>query len=316
MEGTSQLCSGSHSSALCKRCKAKVANPVKCLNCDNVFHLRCAKKMSNVVVINENISVCCEESSDSNNDNDIVCDIMKEFADSNCKIDIKLVKYIIQQKDFMIGMLKDKVNILTKHIDLLNKSQIYSASKKDLHNVVDDRNSSAQSSPQVISIPTVNVEVSDNSINSLSDSSKLLNASDRLISTTSVNTVHHMSQPQVYNQPEAGAIKHKRRNPLTVVGRKVNSDNSMKLKGVSKVVSLHVYRLDPETKSDDLIEFLKSDFPVMSCEKLNSRYPDLYASFKIDITEDCLQTALNPEIWPMNACIRRFFQPRQKLGNG
>ena len=90
----------------------------------------------------------------------------------------------------------------------------------------------------------------------------------------------------------------------------------MKLKGVSKVVLLHVYRLDPDTKSEEFTEFLKSDFPVMSCEKLNSHYPDLYASFKIDITEDCLQTALNPEIWPMNACIRRFFQPRQKLGNG
>ena len=54
------------------------------------------EKKSNIVVINENISVCCEESSDSNNDSDVVYDIMKEFADSNCKIDIKLVKYMTE----------------------------------------------------------------------------------------------------------------------------------------------------------------------------------------------------------------------------
>ncbi|KAJ4425584.1 hypothetical protein ANN_27779, partial [Periplaneta americana] len=38
----------------------------------------------------------------------------------------------------------------------------------------------------------------------------------------------------------------------------------MKISGVPKIVSLHVYRLEPNTKAEQLVDFLKSSFPEMT----------------------------------------------------
>lgn len=80
---------------------------------------------------------------------------------------------------------------------------------------------------------------------------------------------------------------------------------------------LHVYKLDPKYTEEDLTRYLKQSFPEVTCEKLNSRYPNYYSSFKVIINEEYLTTAMSPEFWPKGVCVNRFFHKRripQKLG--
>lgn len=93
-----------------------------------------------------------------------------------------------------------------------------------------------------------------------------------------------------------------------------NEGNTGSLRGVPKMTALHVYRLDPSTSTEHLLNFLSPQYPEVTCEKLQSRHPELYSSFKVNIYEEHAEAALNPDNWPKNACIRNFLYlaPREK----
>ena len=84
------------------------------------------------------------------------------------------------------------------------------------------------------------------------------------------------------------------------------------IQGVPKMTSLHAYRFHPNTSVDNVVQFLKTYFPEVKCDKLQSRHPEEYSSFKVDIYEDNLEAALDPSKWPNNVCIRRFFHTKVK----
>ena len=115
------------------------------------------------------------------------------------------------------------------------------------------------------------------------------------------------------SEPWSVVVGRRRPKQQPIVGSNSSTDTYSKIKGVPKTVSLHVYRLNPPTEVEDVIDFIKSTFPEVTCEKLNSRNPDSYSSFKVDIFEEHLISASDPELWPKNACVRRFFQSRKKI---
>ncbi|KAJ4440930.1 hypothetical protein ANN_10779 [Periplaneta americana] len=47
-------------------------------------------------------------------------DALTEIADEKNKFDIKLIQYILNQKDLIISELRERIEILTKHVNLLN----------------------------------------------------------------------------------------------------------------------------------------------------------------------------------------------------
>ena len=101
----------------------------------------------------------------------------------------------------------------------------------------------------------------------------------------------------------------KKRNNSTIIG---NSDNCGSIKAIPKYINLHVYRLSPETTEEHLKTHLKNDFPEVVCEKMTSKYPNLYSSFKISVFEDNSQEVMNPNMWPAGTCINRFLFLRHK----
>ena len=124
--------------------------------------------------------------------------------------------------------------------------------------------------------------------------------------------VNSASQLHLESDNYATVVK---RNPkrVTVVGKNYDSNiGNNKIEGVPKIISLHVYRLPPSTKSEDVLNFLKPKFPEAKCEPLSSRNPDLYSSFKVDIFINNFDLAMDPNIWPSNVCVRRFLHLRQK----
>ncbi|CAH0547204.1 unnamed protein product [Brassicogethes aeneus] len=107
---------------MCKRCKSKVANGLKCVVCVNQYHLSCAKLSSNVKIV-ENGIICCKSQSDGKDyDSDMAFYDAVESTDK-C-IDSQTFLYIIKQKDIIINELRDKVKILNNQIDLLNKFHV------------------------------------------------------------------------------------------------------------------------------------------------------------------------------------------------
>ncbi|KAG5862529.1 hypothetical protein JTB14_034520 [Gonioctena quinquepunctata] len=75
---------------------------------------------------------------------------------------------------------------------------------------------------------------------------------------------------------------------------------------VPKMVSLHVTRLKPETKPEELEKFLEGRLEGVSCETHLSKMPDLYASMKVCINCELLKTAWKREIWPSGALVSFF----------
>lgn len=100
--------------------------------------------------------------------------------------------------------------------------------------------------------------------------------------------------------------------PIIGIGNNDNQNSNIVLKSVSKLAFLHVYKLHPETKVDDLREYLIQRFPEIQVEKLTSKYPEHYSSFKITLNESHLSDAMNPEIWPENTHVNRFFHSRKR----
>lgn len=78
-----------------------------------------------------------------------------------------------------------------------------------------------------------------------------------------------------------------------------------------RLALIHVSRLSPTTNIEDLEKYVGSSIPGISCEKLNSRRPDIYSSFKIAIPFESLDQVMNPSFWPEGAAVKRFFLKRR-----
>jgi len=60
-----------------------------------------------------------------------------------------------------------------------------------------------------------------------------------------------------------------------------------------------------------LEQFLKSKHEATYVvEKLNSRFPKSYASFKIGIPSNLLKYIYNAEFWPTNTLVSKYFPTR------
>lgn len=78
------------------------------------------------------------------------------------------------------------------------------------------------------------------------------------------------------------------------------------------VVSFHVSRFKPEATEEMVKALFKETFPEIQCEKITSKYPNSYSSFKVSIFESNRKQFLDPEIWPAGIIVSRFFQRRGK----
>lgn len=90
------------------------------------------------------------------------------------------------------------------------------------------------------------------------------------------------------------------------------SEVNKNLKAVPRVKFIHVSKLHPNTEVKDVIEFLIPLFPEVQCEKLISKFPQYYSSFKVTINEVNFEKAMEPSVWPTGTTIRQFFRGKSK----
>jgi hypothetical protein len=116
----------------------------------------------------------------------------------------------------------------------------------------------------------------------------------------------------------------KRPAPKPIVG---SSTSNMKVKAVKtcRTVDLFISRLHPLATKAELVDCIESvnkecaepvNIVSIECDKLNSRFADLYCSYRLQIRIDAadMQRALDlfmsPTTWPAGIFVKRFFQPR------
>lgn len=68
-----------------------------------------------------------------------------------------------------------------------------------------------------------------------------------------------------------------------------------------------------ETSIESLTLLLKGNFPEVVCEAITPKHPDVYTSFKVKILETNFRKAMNPELWPLGACIGRFLDMKTRI---
>ncbi|CAH0553616.1 unnamed protein product [Brassicogethes aeneus] len=76
--------------------------------------------------------------------------------------------------------------------------------------------------------------------------------------------------------------KSKTANKTSIMGN-LKGSSSCALKVVPKKSFVYVSRLEPNTQCEDIITYLNSKFPEITCESVESKFPQHYASFKITV---------------------------------
>ena len=101
-----------------------------------------------------------------------------------------------------------------------------------------------------------------------------------------------------------------RHRPTIATG---SHDKYTALRAAERKVWIHLSRFTKTTKCEDILTFLKDEFPnqdSFSCDQITTRLGD-YASFKVGAPYSLLEKLYNPELWPAGIAINRFFQRRQ-----
>lgn len=106
-------------------------------------------------------------------------------------------------------------------------------------------------------------------------------------------------------------------NGFKVVTKKKRPMNSHLVMGTAKDSSLkgalqynhfHIRGLDPQTSEFDVKDFLsKNRFLHAKCEKIQSKYPDSYSSFKVSILAENSDNFKNPELRPTGVKINTYY---------
>lgn len=82
-----------------------------------------------------------------------------------------------------------------------------------------------------------------------------------------------------------------------------NTDDAHKIQTIPRSIALHVTRLHPDTKPDDLRRLLKGKFPEVECVSHPSQFPEKYASMKVSILKENFAEAWKRESLPKGVLV-------------
>ncbi|KAJ3645105.1 hypothetical protein Zmor_022792 [Zophobas morio] len=300
----------------CKKCKASLISGVKCNVCLSYYHTSCGKLLSKGKFNSEDVILCCNRpcspfTEDTTPEpNDII-----DLSNITEPVDATMFKYVMQQKDVIIEELRSKIDLLQEKICLLeqlekerqklSQSSITPVAAKQDKQKVNKENggSSVKVSVKGLRSPAMTSKSPE-----MSSKSPAMSSKSPVMSSPNIKSI----QPTMKVQPKALPKRHndewnlvEKKKRKAVVGCFAAAGCS--LKAIPKLMDLHVYRLHPDTKKEDVLTFVKSHFPEAKCEELEAKHKGEYSSFKLSVYADNFGKALDPNIWPVGACVRKFF---------
>lgn len=241
---------------------------------------------------------------------------------------LTLVKSV-EFRDFINSIVSDKCNKFEELItDLKNEVLILKETNIQLINLLTANNTDARCLHNS-SLPGNNVDPRHSNNTPLERKSNnipyALIAARNTANNTSKNKKKQVTSPSVQKidlteETKSESLSNKNRAELknwTAVTKKSNRKSTIicgsnntetVIKGVVKYAHLHVFRLAPTVTEDNLKDYLTSKgIDKLKCEKLISKHPDDYSSFKVSVPMDMLERVKQPTMWPENVCVNRFF---------
>lgn len=309
----------------CKRCNRPTQSGFKCTVCGVISHPGCVKLMKNVKVLSDDEIICC--SSEKPQKSTAIVESVSNESDTS---EIFYLKELLRHKDSIIENQADLINSLKDQISLLKnvKGNNFppiatpsgeTKSSPTLANVVKSGQhgirAGSSTSLQKTAAKGKHTPTNGSTYPTGTTRSNPGQSSSRIVTTADVHeALTRMKCDDIINLEPESEKKRTRfvaRDPI--IGEKP-VDNNSKLRPAVSYNHWHVYRLHPDTTTKDLEDFLRSgyDFSEIRVEKLQSRNPEAYSSFKLTVQEKDSQRIRDPKLWPSGARINRFFLPRDK----
>lgn len=224
------------------------------------------------------------------------------------KRELVLKDQLLNEKDYSISL--QKVLLASYEKELNNPSSVCSRQEVNINNGQGQKGHSHAQMPSSSGAPARDAS-------SFSLSSRRGNIGNTSNVTYASATANNNLNKQVRGTLGAQQIPTMHGNRTRGRQFLVGGDDTNNILTVPKYISLHVSRLSPGTKPEDLKTFLISNFPEVTCEPHQSKHPDLYASIKVNIKKEHFANAWKIEVWPNGALVSRFFArkrtPTQEL---
>lgn len=299
---------------------------IKCFFCDNKYHTNCASLKDHwlkILTENPNIFWTCDPCKEKQTSSRTISGNNDVLSAENI-----LLRKLIEEKDSKNTILQENIQLLKEKIIIMDEKSRNSLNNTQQKTVpitnVNSRNaphmpsfaSAVEKGKQSTShniMKTSTSAIPKNPIQPTSINKQYDFQSDQFefenVSRASSHTENNERNFKNQNNTDWIKVKPKRRRNF-VVGQ---CNEAGTIQTVPKLVSLHVTRLHPSTKTSDLVGILKNKFPDVSCEVHASKYPDKYTSMKVTIRQEHLKEAWKREIWPSGAIVSRFFGKKRVL---
>lgn len=325
---------------LCK--KTIIKSCLKCAICNKSYHRGCSAKIKKCCEVELSNSTLGDKMSD---DSSPMFDLGIKLVNNESTHQDLLLKIIseLEAKNSLLiennSLLKFKIVSLEKEMKIKDTEVVELKKKLSTHMYTDNIGAGVtRSSASGTSVPGCSASADPRStpvtIDAVtSESATVAPISSRKVKFTreesvpTIHSVHREKLPKQLSGSSSDADKRvetneNRGSEWKVVNRKRPIRKTRKslvtgsytgaaeVEGLDKIVALHVSNLKPETSVENLEHFLNRNFTYVKCEKLTSRYPDSYSSFKVLISSCDYGKALNGANWPNKVNVHRFFQRR------
>lgn len=286
----------------CVRCKSTtIKTGFRCRNCGRLSHKSCLKDMKNVKYYKDDTITCCDSegvvspskdkskkrTSSSSSTSSVYLPNAAFLGGDNQniadKITIKYLEEIIRQKDEIIKQKELVISTQVLAIEALTEQIKLIKHSVQQRNVISPSNSFSEN-PNNLRLKSIS---NHRSTNISSNLKQTVNGRNMLTGTNTNSTC-----------------------PFKAAAAVISEDSKPNIK------ILHAMNFEPDTDATELSNYLKTLAPNVNVQKLNSRHPDIYASFKIIVPSDECDKLLVSDIWPEKVVLNRFlFRKKSTVSN-
>ncbi|XP_050513250.1 uncharacterized protein LOC126888865 [Diabrotica virgifera virgifera] len=327
------------------KCCQKTTNVIVCIKCGSIFHLSCSSRKKQKCIKLCDTRIVCETCEQSENPKGNSVSHTQEVNAHILQLEIDFLKTILSEKEEKYKILFDNNQLLKRTNELLeekvkqktkepefkvinvDKRKNWTSPGKDdkqLQNV-NDLTNSKQTELVVTKIPAdgtlARSSTSTNFGNEVPNEKKYITSRQMSAAMQEAKTqtvLHNLlntenNAPVLSESSSNGAwtqVAHRKKRKF-LVG---STESPCNIEAVPQMINLHVTRLKPDTKPEQLEKFLENHLDGVKCEIHQSKKPDIYASMKVTIRRDLIKNAWKREIWPSGALVS-FFKMRRTLSH-
>lgn len=309
----------------CRRCNRITQSGPKCIICGVITHAGCLKYLKQVKIISEKEINCCVGDCDV----DEVLKSQSTLATVSTDVkdlEIAYLRQLLEQKDViienqadLIKALKDQVLFLKGGFNDNGKFFPPKETAAETSTLVSGgvAGAAAGGVPGMVTSSvksTVNKRKPAQRSNNGAPQNEMITiqAVQEAVAKAKCDNIINLGQGVVKPQygVSGGSKPYRRKNEPIIGDRPV--DSQCTLRAATSFTHWHVYRLHPDTRAGDVVDYLKVDFPGVSVEALKSANPALYSSFKVTVEAKDGSRVSEPGLWPCGTRINRFFLSRDK----